>query len=59
MLQPGNSYDVDKVACTHRTIHATQIQQREEKIAHQTVKFQDKTSLHIFFSWLATTPIPP
>ena len=37
-------YDLDKVVCTHReTIDAMQIQEREEKIAHQMVKFQDKT----------------
>jgi len=37
-------YDLDKVVRTHREIiDAMQIQEREEKIAHQMVKFQDKT----------------
>jgi hypothetical protein len=47
------------VFCIHmKTIDDMQIQQKKEKLAHQTVKFQDKTLLHIFFSWFAATSIP-
>ena len=47
------------VSCIHmKKIDDMQIQQKKEKLAHQTVKFQDKTLLHIFFSWFAATSIP-